>query len=660
VTLRSRRPAVDRDAAVNIASVPPQGVEEHDADTGSDQLVEAVLRLMPDAALVVDAEGQIVAVNPGAESMFGYGRGGLTGVPVETLVPERLRAEHAALRSTYLATPAPRSMGTATELWATRRDGTPFPVDISLAPLGLPGRPLTLAVVRDLSGRRAEWEAAAWLGAIVSSSEDAIVSMDLNGTLTTWNPGAERLLGFSADEICGRPVWRLVPEGLRADFEEQMARVRAALHIPTRDTLRLDKDGNEIEVAEALSLIREPSGAATGISAVMRDITERKGAERELRRLLVDGQRRERWLGAISEVRLSMLAGGTLEQWLALIARRAAELADADAITVSVVAEDDDSLLEVITTYGAPAERFRGRLFPIKGSAPGRVFTTGRSTVTTGPPDLHGLDDDDAGPVRAGPLLLVPITTSRGTDGALGVMRLAGRADFSPEELRVVESFGQQAGLAIELDRAQVDREQLALIGDRERIARDLHDHVIQRIFAVGMALQAASRSITDSAALDRIGESVEELDATIRDVRSTIFSLALRANERAKTSTRARILEVISMAAQGLGFQPRLHFDGPVDTKVSEELVPDVLAVVREGLSNTTRHAKASRAEVHVDVRHDLTITVTDNGIGLGDATRTSGLANLRTRAEDRGGSMTVGPGEKRGTRLVWQVPLS
>ena len=224
----------------------------------------------------------------------------------------------------------------------------------------------------------------------------------------------------------------------------------------------------------------------------------------------------------------------------------------------------------------------------------------------------------------------------------------------------MVESFGQQAGLAIELDRAQVDREQLALIGDRERIARDLHDHVIQRIFAVGMALQAASRSITDPAALDRIGESVEELDATIRDVRSTIFSLALRANERVETSTRARVLEVISMAAQALGFQPRLHFEGPVDTKVSEELVPDVLAVVREGLSNTARHAKASRVEVHVDVHGDLTITVTDNGIGIGGATRSSGLANLRTRAEDRGGSMTVGPGENVGTRLVWRVPLS
>ena len=121
----------------------------------------------------------------------------------------------------------------------------------------------------------------------------------------------------------------------------------------------------------------------------------------------------------------------------------------------------------------------------------------------------------------------------------------------------------------------------------------------------------------TDTAALERIGESIEELDATIRDVRSTIFSLALAHHDRVGTSTRARLLDVTSMAAQGLGFQPRLQFDGPVDTKVPEELVPDVLAVVREGLSNTARHAKASRVEVRVDVHDDLTITVTDNGIG-------------------------------------------
>jgi signal transduction histidine kinase len=450
-----------------------------------------------------------------------------------------------------------------------------------------------------------------------------------------------------------------VPEGLWPDVELQMARVCRGTHVPTRDTVRLGKNGFEIEVSESLSLIRNPIGAPTGVSAVLRDITERKRAERELRRLLVDGQRRERWLGSISEVRLAMLAGGGLEQWLALIARRASELSDADGITVSVVAENDDSLLQVIATHGAAVQALKGRRFPIRESAAGRVFTSGRSSLAADPSALLSTDQVDAVPTGLGPLLLVSITTSHGRDGVLGVVRLAGRATFSPEEIRVLESFGQQAGLAIELDRAHGDREQLAVLSERERIARDLHDHVIQRLFAVGMALQAASRAITDESALGRIGESIEELDATIRDVRSTIFSLAIRTSDGVVTSTRARLLDVTSLAAQVLGFQPRLLFDGPVDTKVPEELVPDALAVVREALSNAARHAEASRVEVHVDVHDGLAITVTDNGVGMGDSTRSSGLANLRARAEARGGSMTVGNGADRGTRLHWQVPL-
>ena len=174
-----------------------------DTNPGSAQMIDAVLGLMPDAAIVADAIGLIVAANPGAESMFGYPPGALTGIAVDVLVPDRFRDRHAELRADYGAHPTQRPMGTGPELWAKRLDGTEFPADISLAPLGVPERPLTLAVVRDLTGRRSEWEAGAWLAAIVSSSEDAIVSMDMAGTLTTWNPGAQRLLGYSAEEIHG-------------------------------------------------------------------------------------------------------------------------------------------------------------------------------------------------------------------------------------------------------------------------------------------------------------------------------------------------------------------------------------------------------------------------------------------------------------------------
>ncbi|MHB8595147.1 MAG: sensor histidine kinase, partial [Acidimicrobiales bacterium] len=235
-----------------------------------------------------------------------------------------------------------------------------------------------------------------------------------------------------------------------------------------------------------------------------------------------------------------------------------------------------------------------------------------------------------------------------------------GRPPFTAEDVRLVESFAQQAGLGIELAESQDERAQFALLADRERIARDLHDHVIQRLFAVGMSLQAAAHSIHDQRTLDRIENSVEELDATIRDVRGTIFSLELQATRHLETSTRSRILDVASSAAPGLGFQPRLQFDGPIDTKVPEEMVPDMLAVVREALSNATRHARATTVEIHVEVDDEVVIVVTDDGRGAAERTRSSGLANMQARAEGRGGSMAVGGGHRgKGTSIEWRVPL-
>jgi len=666
---------------------------ERRPDASSDDLVGAVVRLMPDAAVVVDEDGRIVAANKLAEALFGYPAGGLESEPVDHLVPERFRSGHGAHRSSYVGNPTQRPMGAGLELWAKRRDGTEFPVDISLAPLGVPERPLTLAAIRDLTQRRAEWAALGRLAAVVAASEDAIVSMDLNGTVTSWNPGAQRLFEYGADEIVGRPIFRLVSAERRSEIEEQLARLRAGMRIPTRDARRLRKDRAEIDVSESMSLIREPSGEPVGFTWLMRDIAERKLAESEQRRLLVETQRRERWLEAISEIRLSLLGGGSVSDWLRLIVRRAHELADTDASAILLApdatgpAVSDDELDLIVAAYegesmahldegGAAVSAYEPVFAEVLRSAATWASSDRGSAGggTTGHPREHeqpgrsgdvGQSSESRRWTRpregtlAGPLVVAAVATSRGPRGVLVVSRSVGRAEFDEADVRMIGSLAQQAGIALEFAAAQGDRDQLALIADRERIARDLHDHVIQRLFAVGMALQAATHSILDSRALERINDSVEELDSTIRDVRSTIFSLEIRAAERVESSTRSRILDVTSMAAESLGFQPRLQFDGPVDTRVPEEMVPDVLAVVRESLSNAARHAEASTVEVRIQVRDDLVITVTDDGKGLAGATRSSGIANLRARAQGRKGSMSVGPAGKRGTRVEWRVPL-
>lgn len=635
--------------------------EGADLARASSELVEAALRLIPDAAILVDASGVIVAANPLAERCFRYPTGGLPGVQVEALVPARVRTRHVRHRHHFAEKPSQRAMGAGLDLWAIRRDGTEFPVDISLTPLNVVGRTLTMAAVRDMTVQRAEWEAEARLAAIVASSDDAMLSMDLNGSLVSWNPGAERLFGHSSQAVLGRSFWRLVPPELRTEVEERMARVRSGLRVEAHDTRRVRADGTQIDVAETMSLVTDVVGEPVGFSAVLRDITERKQSEQELRHLLAETQRRERWLTTMSEVRLALFAGTDFDDWLDLVARRVSELIDADGALVALPSESADDVLVVAAMTGSSLLGL-GDEVPMDLSLAGQVFRDGNPVVSLdlrhdspAPPDmLSGVD--------VGPAVLVPMVNSTGPAGVLVVTRLSGRAGFVAEDIQLVESFGQQAGLGMELAQAQLEHAQFALVADRERIARDLHDHVIQRIFAVGMALQAAANSVTDSRALDRIEASVEELDATIRDVRSTIFSLELQATEQVETSARSRILDVATLAAPALGFQPRLQFDGPIDTRLPEQMVPDVLAVVREALSNTARHAQATMVQVRVGVREDeLVVEVTDDGKGAEGRTRSSGLGNLKARAEGRKGAMTVGPGRSgNGTRIEWRVPLA
>jgi len=615
---------------------------------------------MPDAAVVVDGAGTIVAANQMAERIFRFPSGGMTGSPVEAMVPARLRARHVRHRSAFVARPGQRPMGAGLELWARRRDGTEFPVDISLTPLQAGERQLTMASIRDISVQRADWEAEARLAAIVASSDDAMMSMDLSGALVSWNPAAERMFGHRAEDVVGRPFWRLVPSDLRMQMEERMARVRSGMRVPTHDTRRLRTDGSHVDVAETISLVTDVAGEPVGFATVLRDISERRRAELELRHLLAESQRRERWLTAMSEVRLALFSGTETEAWLDLITRRVGELIDADGVLVALPAEDEPESLAVAAVRGDTRLDVGGTM-SMDVSLAGQVFQSGQSIVSE---DLHS---DSPAPtsmlsgVAIGPIVLAPMTSSAGPTGVLIVTRTPGRAPFEPEDVRLVESFAQQAGLGIEVARAELERSEFALVADRERIARDLHDHVIQRLFAVGMSLQAAANSIAERPVLERIEESVEELDATIRDVRGTIFSLEIQATQHVEKSARSRILDAASLAAPALGFQPRLQFDGPIDTRLPEELVPDVLAVVREALSNTARHAAATTVQVRVRTEGDqLVIEVIDDGKGAEGRTRSSGLANLRARAEGRRGSMTVSPGRNgKGTAIDWRVPI-
>lgn len=239
--------------------------------------------------------------------------------------------------------------------------------------------------------------------------------------------------------------------------------------------------------------------------------------------------------------------------------------------------------------------------------------------------------------------------------------RGGGLPSFTPAEVAPLPGFAGQAALALELADRRRDSEQVSLLADRDRIARDLHDLAIQRLFATGMTLQSAQRFVEHPEASERLSRSIDDLDETIKIIRTTIFGL--RDHEAAGGTPRLRVRAVraVGEAAAVLGFAPALRMEGLIDTDVPVPVADDVVAVLGEALTNVARHARAARAEAAIVLADGvLTVTVSDDGVGFADGGRRSGLRNLAERAEARGGGLSVSPRpDSGGTRLDWRVPL-
>jgi signal transduction histidine kinase len=259
----------------------------------------------------------------------------------------------------------------------------------------------------------------------------------------------------------------------------------------------------------------------------------------------------------------------------------------------------------------------------------------------------------------AGPTLGVPVIAGGAAKASLTFVRALEGEAFSRADRLFAEALAAQAALALELERARRDREQMILVGDRERIGRDLHDHVVQRLFAAGLGLQSSLALIERPQTRERVQDAVDLLDETIREIRNTIFSVS-RARASDDLLLRSEVTEVLRQARSALGFEPSISFEGPVDAGVPDDVVPHVLAVVREALSNVTRHARAGAVEVRIVLLSDvLLVAVTDNGIGITDPQRSSGLGNLHERARILGGSLKISSPTGGGTCLEWMIPV-
>jgi signal transduction histidine kinase len=374
-------------------------------------------------------------------------------------------------------------------------------------------------------------------------------------------------------------------------------------------------------------------------------------------RLYEEARRQERWLRATADVTRELLSGTEPTQVLTLVTQQALALSGADLVALAVPAGDQKRLVNTHAA-GDGADGALGLVLPVAASMSGQVLTSGEAVVLE---DFR--NDGRVNPIARehmplGWAILLPLGAPGDVRGVLTVGRDPGSLPFPPQAIEMVTTFAAQAGIALELAEHRHDSARLAVLQDRERIARDLHDLVIQRLYATGMSLQGALPLITRPDVADRISSAVDALDETIREIRSAIFSLQSPSDPK-RVGLRAKILDVVEEMTAPLGFAPSLRLVGPLDEEVPGEVGEHLLSALREALSNAARHAGASSVDVTVDCGTDLALLVRDNGTGLGRGTRRSGLTNLAERARALGGRLRVGRAEGGGTDLEWRVAL-
>jgi signal transduction histidine kinase len=399
--------------------------------------------------------------------------------------------------------------------------------------------------------------------------------------------------------------------------------------------------------------------------AVLLALGAAAGVAVENARLYEVARRSQRWMQASAEVTTALLSGTEPGEVLVRIIRQARELSDAD-LALLALPDDEGRFLNVTYADGDGAEGVLGLALPFGHSLSGQV-------LSTGDPLLSGdfaADERAAIAARAamshiGPAVVFPLGVAGGRHGVLTVGRRHGRVPFPAAEASFAAAFAAQAGIALELAASRAEAERLSVYQDRDRIARDLHDLVIQRLYATGMSLQATMPMITTPQVASRVAGAVDAMDQTIKEIRSAIFALQARDAE-VQPDPRADVVGLVEELTAMIGFAPSLRL-GPGLRTLDRELTEQALIVLREALSNLARHAGATRADVAADVGPDgfLTVTVTDNGAGLpSGSSRRSGLRNIADRAAKLGGELRLSPADpgapQPGTRLEWRVPAA
>lgn len=366
-------------------------------------------------------------------------------------------------------------------------------------------------------------------------------------------------------------------------------------------------------------------------------------------RLYEQARARQSWIESTRDIATRLLAGDEPARVFRLIADEALTLTRADAVAVAVPVELEAGELIVVETAGAAGDPAGIPAIRLGDNVIGQTFTDQTPRLLD---DLGGT----ALMAESGPAMVVPLRSTDVTAGVVVVLRAAGAEAFTDEQLAMMAAFADQSALAWQLANSQRRMRELDVIADRDRIARDLHDHVIQRLFAAGLSLQGTISRAKSAEVASRLADTVDELQSVIQDIRTTIFDL--HGGASGTTRLRQRITEAIAGFA-GAGPRTSLTFVGPMSV-VGPALADHAEAVVREAVSNAVRHAGAGGIAVTIRVEDDFTVEVVDDGCGMPADVTTSGLDNLRARADQVGGEFVIGAAPDGGTVLRWSAPLT
>ena len=646
----SLSPLADSHGEAVVASV--RDISDRVAADAQAHLIQSTIDATHDGVFMFTPDTlRFTYVNQGAINQTGYSREELLSMSPLHIKPEFTQPMFVELLEPLLRGEVARHTFRTTHRSKT---GLDVPVEIILeypeASHPSSGRVL-VALVRDITNQlAAETQVLASEAAFRTAFDEAPVGMitahlDEAGSriIDSVNQAFCEMLGYTAEELIGTSTATLShPDDLASgDVAANEVRLGERRRYSAEKRYRR-ADGTDLWVLLNSTALED--GDSVILLNHILDISHRRATE-------ADRDRQQRWLQGLSEIRSFLLQDGSPDMAFDLVCRHACEVSGAGMAAIGMPGPGGD-FLEIAADHNGPDVASNNTTVPIDSAIRSVMESRKPLALQGGPPE----DQVQAIREEVGPAIVLPLFANDEVEGILLLGRDPGAQPFSDTEVQIVESFAHQASAALELARSRHNNERLKQLEAREQIGRDLHDLVIQRLFAAGMGLQATVAQISPPAVADRILKTVEELDAAIGDLRSAIFGLSTL---EAPKSVTQQLSDALDTYGERLGFRPDLRL--PKDPEsipfaVLEQLVP----TLSEALSNVARHASATQVMIIVTVKdRQLELKVIDNGIGLDNTVGGKGLGNMESRANRLGGTCGISTNESGGATLTWRVQL-